>query len=118
MDLRDSVDSRGRLARTLLAAALAVVAIASLRKGKRATGALAGVGALALGYSSTTGADELAETADELAETIDIESKRESESEDVELRCAICGEPIRPGQRRGPDENGETAHEACMERAQ
>lgn len=115
MELREKVDSSGKLARVLLAAVLAVVAAVSLRKGKRTMGLLAGVGALALGYSSTTGSDHRS-TTDELAETIGIESK--TESEDAELRCAICGEPIRPGQRRGPNENNETAHEACMEQTQ
>ena len=107
MELRETVESRGELARILFAVALAVVAAVSLRKGKRATGVLAGLGALALGYSSTTGSGEL-------AETLDVGGS----SEDAGLRCAICGEPIRPGQRRGPNENDETAHETCMQPAQ
>ncbi|NHN59362.1 MULTISPECIES: DUF2892 domain-containing protein [Halorussus] len=114
MELRETAENRGKLARLLFAVVLAVVAAVSLRKGKRATGVLAGVGALALGYSSTTDSDELAPEADELAETVDIGGS----SEDAELRCAICGEPIRLGQRRGPDENDDTAHEACIEQAQ
>lgn len=107
MELRKTVGNRGRVARTALAALLAVVAINSLRKGKRLSGALAGVGALALGYGATSGPSEL-------PEAISIDAI----SEDDELRCAICGQPIRPGQRRGPNEHGETVHDACKESAE
>jgi hypothetical protein len=103
MELTKNVGGRNRLARTILAVGLAIVAIASLRKGKRLSGALAGVGALALGYDATTGGSEL-------TETLGIGTT----SEDVELRCASCGQPIRPGERRGPNENNEIVHESCM----
>lgn len=106
MDPNEAGGSRSKLVRAVLAAALAVVAIGSLRKGKRLSGMLAGAGALALGYNAT------AESGD-LTETLDIGAS----DEDVELRCAVCGQPIRPGERRGPNENNETAHEACMESA-
>lgn len=107
MELSKNVGDRNRFARTALAVALAVVAINSLRKGKRLSGAVAGVGALALGYSATT-------ESGELTESFDIDAA----GEDAELRCAVCGEPIRPGQRRGPDANNEIVHEACKEPAE
>lgn len=104
MELSNNGSVRNRVARAALAVVLAVVAVSSLRKGKRLSGALAGVGALAVGYGATAGPGEL-------PEAISIEAT----SDDDELRCAICGQPIRPGQRRGPNEEGETVHDACME---
>lgn len=104
MELPKNVGNRGRVARTIIAAVLAAVAFGSLRKGKRLSGALAGAGALALGYSATAGRGEL-------PDAISIEAT----SDDGELRCAICGQPIRPGQRRGPNEEGDTVHDACKE---
>jgi hypothetical protein len=103
MELRKTVD-RSRLANAALALGLTVVAISSLRKGKRFKGVLAGVGALALGYDMTAGSGELSATLD-IGDT----------DEDAALRCAVCGEPIRPGERRMPNENNETVHEACVE---
>lgn len=102
MELRKNVGNRGRLARTIVAAGLALVAIRSLLKGKRSTGVLAGVGAVALGYEAKTGPGEL-------AETISIDTT----SENGGLRCAICGQPIVPGQRRGPNESGDIVHDDC-----
>ncbi|PSQ30698.1 DUF2892 domain-containing protein [Halobacteriales archaeon SW_8_65_20] len=49
-----NVGGRDRLARALLAALLTVVAISTLRKGKRRTGLLALVGALGFGFNATT----------------------------------------------------------------
>jgi uncharacterized membrane protein len=104
MDLNEAGDSRGRIARTLLAVGLAVVAVGSLRKGKRLRAVLAGAGALALGYAATS-------EPGELAETLDVRG----DEEDVKLRCAACGQPIRPGELRRPNENDETVHDACLE---
>lgn len=106
MDLNEADGSRNRFASAIVAVALALVAVSSLRKGKRLRGVLAGVGALALGYTVTAGSGELAETLDVGAT-----------DEDVELRCAACGRPIRPGERRTPNDEGETVHEACVETA-
>ena len=106
MDLRETVDDRVRLVRTLLAVGLAAVAISSLRRGRRLNGLLAGGGAVVLGYTATT-------QSRELTETIDIDTT----DENAELRCAVCGEPIVPGQARGPNENNEIVHEACKESA-
>jgi len=49
-----NVGGRDRLARTLLAALLTIVAISTLRKGKRKTSLLALVGALGFGFNATT----------------------------------------------------------------
>ncbi|MEF8785091.1 MAG: DUF2892 domain-containing protein [Haloarculaceae archaeon] len=128
--MAETENSRGRLARIVLAVALAVVAIRSFRNGKRATGVLAGLGAGALGYSAT--AEE-----HELTEEINIETPREDDSagessesdstertgsvdssdtsdEDGRLRCAACGDPIVLGQRRGPNADNEIVHRTCM----
>lgn len=107
MDLEETVGDRKRLVRTLLAVGLTGVAIRSLRRGRRLNGLLAGAGAAVLGYTATS-------QSEELAETVGIGTT----NEDVGLRCAACGEPIVPGQARGPNENGETVHDACRESAE
>lgn len=104
MDLNETVDGRDRPVRILLTVALLAYAVRSFRKGKRVTGALAGLGALGLGYTLTT------ETK-ELTEVIDIETGEE----DDQLRCAECGDPIVPGERRKPNADNEVVHETCLE---
>jgi len=54
MDLESNVGGRDRLVRATLAVLLAVVAVRALRRGKRTTGLLAGIGALGLGFNATT----------------------------------------------------------------
>ena len=54
MDLDSNVGGRDRLARATLAALLTVVAIRSLRGGRRTAGLVAGVGALGLGFNAAT----------------------------------------------------------------
>jgi hypothetical protein len=49
-----NVGGRDRLVRALLAALLTIVAVGTLRKGKRKTGLLALVGALGFGFNATT----------------------------------------------------------------
>jgi hypothetical protein len=49
-----NVGGRDRLVRALLAVLLTIVAVSTLRKGKRKTGLLALVGALGFGYNATT----------------------------------------------------------------
>lgn len=102
MELNKNVGDRNRVARILLTIALTLVAISSLRKGKRLSGVLAGAGALALGYNATT-------ESGELKENLGIDTT----GEDAALHCAACGEPIRPGQRRSPNENDEIVHDDC-----
>jgi hypothetical protein len=55
MDLQQNVGGRDRLARAAVAVGLTVLAIRALRAGRRTTGLLAGLGALALGFNATTG---------------------------------------------------------------
>ena len=50
-----NVGGRDRLARSLLAALLTVVAVNTLRNGRRKAGVLALVGALGFGFNATTG---------------------------------------------------------------
>ena len=102
MDLSKHVEDRTRLIRTILAVVLAAVAINALRTGKRLSGALAGAGAVALGYQSTIRSVDLEESLD-IAPTGDGE----------EFLCAECGQPIVPGQARGPNADNEIVHRAC-----
>lgn len=53
MDVRN-VGGRDRLARAVLAVALAAIAVVSLRDGDRTTGVLAGVAAAGLGFNAVT----------------------------------------------------------------
>jgi len=120
MDLREIVDDRSRLVRTLAAGALAVVAAGSLRNGKRLRGALAGAGAVVLGYQAIESGDELTELDVDAVGASDEEAdstEDDATDEDVKLRCAACGEPIVTGQARGPNANDEIVHETCEEAA-
>ena len=114
MELEENASGRDRIARLLAAAGLTVAAAALLRKGRRMTGALVGVGGLVLGYQAATGSEELAGTLSPDSLAPDALGS-DATSESGQLRCAICGEPIVPGQRRGPDENDETVHIDCRE---
>jgi len=107
MELPKTLRDNDRLVRTLAAVGLSVFALRSLRKGKRLRGALAGLGAVALGYGASTDSSDAVE---HFAEELDTGST----TEDEQLRCAICGDPIVTGQSRKPNENGETVHEACL----
>lgn len=108
MELSQKAD--GRLVRAVLVAALTVVAVRSLRRGKRLSGALAGAGAAALGYQARSGSRDMTEI--EIPDVVPIGGD-EGAPADSELRCAACGEPIRPGQGRGPNENDEIVHDTC-----
>lgn len=116
MELEENASGRDRIARMLAAAGLTVAAAALLRRGRRITGALVGAGALAVGYQAATGSEEL-------AGALSPDSLRpdslgpDTTGEPGQLRCAICGEPIVPGQRRGPNENDEIVHIDCREAA-
>lgn len=102
MSLENGSD-RGQLARIALAVVLALLAVRWLLRGKRIRGILAAVGALALGYTTATDVADLT--------VIDVETG----VDEPELRCAICGDPIVPGQRRTPNEDGDPVHEDCLE---
>lgn len=107
MELTEYLGERDRLTRKLVAVGLAVFALWSLRKGKRPRGVLAGVGAVALGYSAST---EPGGVKEQLSESLSTEPTSEANK----LYCAICEEPIVTGQGRKPNENDETVHEACL----
>lgn len=112
--LEEGPDGRGRLTRILLASALAVVAIASFRKGKRLAGALTAAGAVALGYTTVSDATDSIESS----ETDGLQTEEhtiETTSHNGRMRCGICGEDITVGQSRGPDANHETVHDDCLE---
>jgi len=118
MALPQPLRTRDGLVRAGLTAALGAFALSSLRKGKRLRGVLAGLAALGVGYGASTGvdvdADTVADVGDRVVDTGELPGT-DSTSEDGGLRCAACGDPIVPGQPRGPDENDETVHEACLE---
>lgn len=115
MELQTVVDDRSRLARIVAAGALAVAAIGSLRNGKRLRGALAGAGAVVLGYKAVDSGDELTELDVDAIGATDEEEATGAETTrgDAKLHCAACGEPIVLGQARGPNANDEIVHEAC-----
>jgi uncharacterized membrane protein len=99
--------SRAGPVRLLSAVALGAVAIASLRKRKRLLALLSGAGAVALGYTATTG--EASTEQAPRANSIEPTGEREG------MRCAACGEPIVVGQGRRPNDEGDTVHDACLE---
>jgi len=134
MDLPENVGGRDRLARAVLAIVLTIAAVRSLRNGKRLRGLLAGIGALVFGFNATTKYcglnDELNvdttgdgvtvdfdEPTDEAATTA-VGEAADSTGEDTDdghaLTCAACGEPIVPGESRGPNENDEIVHDRCQ----
>lgn len=118
MALTDVLDDRNRLARIALAAVSGLVAVRALRRGKRATGVLAALGAVALGYSARADIDDLAAEIDidDAGAGTDADTSDETTTgSEVRLRCAACGEPIVPGQSRGPDEQDRTVHESCLQ---
>lgn len=104
MELEENASGRDRIARMLAAAGLTVAAAALLKKGRRFTGAFVGAGALALGYQA-------ASESPGLKSAVGSDSGKQK----GQIHCAICGEPIVPGQARGPDENDNTVHIDCRE---
>lgn len=108
MELSKKLRDTDRLTLTRLAVGLSVFALLSLRRGKRLRGLLAGLGAVALGYSAWTGSGDAMER---FGEEFDTGATTEDDPE----RCAVCGDPIVAGQSRAPNENDETAHGACLE---
>lgn len=123
LELDSRVGGSDGLASKVLTVVLAVVALRSLRRGKRLRALVAGVTAVALGFTATAGRPEFGEPFDVDLETAVEEELRgpastEAAGEAGDLRCSICGNPIVPGQARGPDANDEIAHVACIEQRQ
>jgi len=141
MDSDKNVGGRDRLIRAVLAVVLTIVSLRWLRSGKRKRGLLAGVGALSLGFNASTGycgfndtldIDTTADdddvfapsdaddepTTDESADvSVDFTSSDDTEASTVhangKLTCAVCENPIVPGERRGPNDQGAIVHESC-----
>jgi hypothetical protein len=130
MDETKNVGGRDRLVRMLLTVVLSIVAVRSLRRGKRLRGLLTGVGALGVGFTATTGycgvndALDVDTTAsgDEVEIDLDeADSESAGTSSDAGtgqvrehyLNCAFCGEPIVAGQSRGPNNQGDIVHDEC-----
>ena len=142
MDSDQNVGGRDRLIRAVLAVVLTIVSVRWLRSGKRKRGLLAGIGALGLGFNASTGycgfndtfdvdttADDdddvfaPSDTDDEPAAdestdvSVDFTSSEDTEASTVhtngKLTCAVCEDPIVPGERRGPNDQGAIVHESC-----
>lgn len=138
MDSKENVGRRDRLLRAVLAVVLTIVSVRWLKSGKRKRGLLAGVGALGLGFNATSGYCGVNESlgvdttagddeddpfavddeADDGATEVDVDFTT-SDADSVNARsngaltCAVCDEPIVPGERRGPNDEGATVHESC-----
>jgi len=136
MDSDKNVGGRDRLIRAVLAVVLTIVSLRWLRSGKRKRGLLAGVGALGLGFNASTGycgfndtldIDTTAsknddvfgpDTDDESTDvSVDFTSTDDTEASNGhasgQLTCAVCEDPIVPGERRGPNDEGAIVHETC-----
>ena len=143
MDVDKNVGGRDRVVRAVLAVVLSILAVRWLKAGKKARGLLAGVGALGFGFNATTGYcganDALdvdttpgevpgaSETDSDFSTDVDADFSTEADTTDVEtetteeaetttdggLTCAFCGEPIKTGQRRGPNDQGQIVHDDC-----
>ncbi|GCF14911.1 hypothetical protein Harman_28460 [Haloarcula mannanilytica] len=139
MDTDKNVGGRDRLIRAVLAVVLTIVSLRWLRSGKRKRGLLAGIGALGLGFNASTGYCGLNDTldidttidddddvfapddepaTDESADvSVDFSSEGDTEASEVHkngtLTCAVCEDPIVPGERRGPNDQGDIVHETC-----
>jgi len=139
MDDTKNVGGRDRLVRFLLAAGLSIAAVRWLRSGKRVRGLLAGVGALGFGFNATTGycgvndaldvdttgeseevsiAFEESDIGGSSTETTDDSSAESTgdtgtQVQEHQLECAACGDPIVPGQSRGPNSQGDIVHDNC-----
>lgn len=104
MDRPEHGTDRSRIARIALTALLALLAVRAVLQGKRVRGVLAALGAVALGYTLVDSSD---------LTVVDVERR----ADESDLRCAVCGDPIVPGERRTPNEDGETVHETCLDSA-
>jgi hypothetical protein len=132
MALTETSEERNRIVQLVLAGIVGLAAVRAYRRGNRVGGVLGALGALALGYTALSddereeaavavddvGAPGSTESATEDEPATEAETTTESATGgEAKLRCAACGEPIVPGQRRGPDEHDRTVHEACLQAA-
>jgi hypothetical protein len=127
MALTETSEERNRIVQIALAGIVGLAAVRAFRRGNRVGGVLGAFGALALGYTalSDTEREASAVAVDDEGTRVSTASATEDETTTenettgggAKLRCAACGEPIVPGQRRGPDEHDRTVHEACLQAA-
>jgi len=132
MTSTETSEERNRIVQIALAGIVGLAAVRAFRRGNRVGGILGALGALALGYTalsdseregSTVAVDDVGAPASTASATEDepaAEGETTTQSatgDEAKLRCAACGEPIVPGQRRGPDEHDRTVHEACLQAA-
>lgn len=101
------VDDRDRLPRLLLAAALALAAADSFRRGRRLRGVLAGIGAVGVGASAMNSE----RTVDVVTTKVGL---RKTPIEAGGIHCAACTKPIVAGQRRGPNAENRIVHDGCL----
>jgi len=124
METKQNVGGRDRLVRLVLTVVLSIAAVRWLKSGKRIRGLLAGVGALGFGFNATTGycginealkIDTTTDDATEIGFGTDDGSTTSGSAadDDHSLHCAACGEPIVPGESRGPNGEGDIVHDAC-----
>lgn len=114
MQFDNLVDDRDRLARILLSAVLALVAVSSLRKKRRLMGLLAGIGAVGLGYTATVGSDDSADDDAQVEDGSESASETETASEEDGMHCSVCSEPILVGQSRRPNADNVIVHDGCL----
>ncbi|MFC7227703.1 hypothetical protein N0B31_09840 [Salinirubellus salinus] len=130
MALTDTPEERNRIVQIVLAGIVGLAAVRAYRRGNRVGGVLGALGAVALGYTALSDSEREAATVEvddvRAPASADASTEPATESEpaaetatvaEAKLRCAACGEPIVPGQRRGPDEHDRTVHEACLQAA-
>ncbi|MEF8829753.1 MAG: DUF2892 domain-containing protein [Haloarcula sp.] len=142
MDSDKNVGGRDRLIRAVLAVVLTIVSVRWLRSGKRKRGLFAGIGALTLGFNASTGycgfndtldidttadddddvfapsdADDESATDESADVSVDFTSTDDAEASNGQasgkLTCAVCEDPIVPGERRGPNDQGAIVHDSC-----
>ena len=122
MEDTQNVGGRDRIIRLVLTVVLSIVAVASLRRGKRLRGLLAGVGALGFGFNATTGycgvndalGVDTTTTADADVPEPEPRTSSDETTDSNPLHCAACGDPIVPGESRGPNDDGEIVHDDCQ----
>lgn len=104
MELPKRIKQHEGTVRIVSTLALATIAVRSFVNGNRVRGLLAAGGAVAVGATTST----LKPTA------LEIEQVGESTTETGGMQCAVCDDPIVPGQSRRPNAVDETVHETCL----